>query len=191
METTTTKKPFVLFADDDQATLDLFKYYSDERQWDSDFVTTAPQILEKVNYFCAHVGHCYDLIVADVNYFNVGEKKPRITGITAAWEIRKSYPNIPIVFVSGFTNALLREQAREVGGEIVLKPLDYEALFDHLQKLIHWASSSCGECEDERRQRSINNTTNLRRKTDRILEMPEGIQSAILEVRALKQGGLR
>ncbi len=180
--------PYILFADDSADTLDLLKYHCEYRGWKGDYVSTAREIITKVNENSINDRLCYDVIVADINYFNTEENLPKLTGITAAIEIRKVYENIPIVFISAFAGYLIKEQIKEVNAILVPKPFDAESLFVKLYQLVRWsryARTLVFEGEDKR-VNSINRSRHQRRITDRKLTIPSTIDSVLTEVRAQK-----
>lgn len=180
--------PYILFADDEDSTLEIFKFYIDLYKWRADYVKTARAIITKVNDNCGNGEPCYDAIVADINYFNQEEGLPRLTGITAAAEIRKAHLNIPIVFVSAFSGYLIKEQVREVNAEIMPKPVNPQDLFDRLAQLIKWnrIATNSEYFGNNKRINAINRTSNNRRMSDKGVTIPDVIENALSEAREYK-----
>lgn len=140
--------PFVLFADDDPEVLSMIQTYLQYRNWKTDYAKNAIEIIELVNKNCEEEGQKpYDVIVADINYFNKEDiYGPRLSGITAAREIRKVHQDVPIVFLTGYDNALIRGEVRRIGAKIVMKPvLDYEHFFDWIEDLALWHQHNHGK----------------------------------------------
>lgn len=133
--------PFILFADDDIDTLEILKYHVDVRGWDADYARSAMEIIDQVNKNCCIEGQgCYDVIVADINYLNRNDiYGPRLSGITAAREIRKVHEDVPIIFLTGYDNALIRGEVRRINAFITTKPvLDYDKFFLWIGQLAQW-----------------------------------------------------
>lgn len=126
----------VLIADDDTAALDVMSFMAASKGWTFTCVTSAHAMIEAVNENCTDANsRCFDCIIADVNY--AGETdEAALTGIGAAKQIRKLRPNVPIIFISGWVNSLIREEARRVRAELVQKPNDPDVLFDIATDLI-------------------------------------------------------
>lgn len=140
-------RPFVLFADDDPDTLGFLKYAAERRGWCADTAKSAREILDKVNKHCSEGGSCYDAIVADVHYFDsptedVGQY--RMTGITAAGQIKEKYKDLPIIFISAFGSTLMRDEARSVSDDFFDKPFDTDALLDRVEQLIEFTTRALG-----------------------------------------------
>lgn len=162
---------YILFADDDADQLGLMKAWATSISWAGEYVSSADAIIEAVNRNCGEAGsqhRCYDAIVADVNYYKGTLGGPSKTGITAVRDIRKAGHDIPIVFVSGHVNSVIREEARRINAEIYRKPVELDELFLRLANLIYWhrLSKSEGHEGNDRRRNSVNLSDNKRRATD-------------------------
>lgn len=170
----------ILFADESPEVLSIFKHLIHRLGWKGTYVHSAVDVIGAVNtMFSNH--ERLDAVVADINYFT----GPRLTGITAAREIRKAMPNVPIVFISAYVTSILKEEVRRVNAEIYQKPFDPEQLFIRLSQLIYWnrlAYTSDYKGQD-RRKNSLNRTSNARRATDKILSTPERIRQTLMELR--------
>lgn len=170
----------VLFAEDSLETINIFKLVVDRLGWDSRYVGNAVEMIEAVNCILTE-NLTLDAVVADISFLS----GPKLTGITAAREIRKALPNVPIIFISAYVTSIIREEVRRIGAEIIQKPFDVEVLFIRLSQLIYWnrlvlASEFDGP---ERRRNSVNRTENLRRATDYILSTPYRIAQTLRDIR--------
>lgn len=181
-------RPHVLFADDDQATLDVYRAYTKALGWTGEFVATAREIIAEVNRTCGDGGHCFDALVCDVNFFDELGGGPRITGVAAVREIRQKYPDLPVIFVSGYSSYLVRDAVRLVSADFYQKPVDFETLFGRIAYLIRWNRivKPPDWSGDERRKRSMNTTEFRRRRSDAPIEVPPALETLINEVREAK-----
>jgi CheY-like chemotaxis protein len=91
------------------------------RGWRCETAHRARQVLDKINHRCEGGQKCYDAIVTDVNFMDkaTGElyDGPRVTGVHVVKQIREKYPNVPVVYYTGYDTQLVRQQARAAGGE--------------------------------------------------------------------------
>jgi DNA-binding response OmpR family regulator len=180
--------PHLLFADDDPATLGIYKYYCDRMSWTGEFVTTAREIISAVNMNCSNGGRCFDALIADVNFFDEKPGGPRVSGVAAARSIREQYPQLPIVFVTAFNSYLIKDAAAAVHAEIYSKPIDFERLFARIAHLVRMHRVALAPAPgDERRSKSINTSGNFRRTTDKPIELPTVLTNAMSEVRAINE----
>lgn len=154
----------VLFADDNEDVIEIFKIYCDRYGWAGTYVSNVEDLITEVNT------NNYDAIVSDVLY---GEG---VTGITAIKSIRKVKPNIPIIFISSYTNNLLREEIRRADATFIHKP-DYEQLFVTLAERIAWCTLSSRDkgsyTGPERRVQSFSMGYEHRRRSTDKVELPE------------------
>jgi DNA-binding response OmpR family regulator len=175
-------RPFVLFADDDPLVLKALVRGAEKRGICADTATTAREILHKVNKHCGEWGNCYDMVVADVNYMDAQGKRSLLTGITAGDQIRRSYPDLPILYVTGFASSMVRQQIRKQGADVVEKPFEIEALLDRVMMTLAVAGSDYQG--PERRNKSINQSGHTRRRTDRPLEVPKVVEKSLADAHA-------
>ncbi len=74
--------------------------------------------------------HSFDLVLADV-------RLPGMTGFEMARKLRKRFPDLPLIMMSGMQDERNRKQAQEVGAEAFLaKPLDMPALIELVQRVL-------------------------------------------------------
>lgn len=174
---------YILVADDDQAILDLMVYFAKERGWCVDTATSVREIIEKVNCKCNDGGSCYSAIVTDLHYFSKHDKLdfPRLTGVSAARSIREIYKDLPIIFVTGYSNPVSDQEVLKYSNEIMQKPVDFDILFERIDYYIHWYGEKYKG--KERRTRSFNLSQNHRRSTDKFVKLDVAVTNAINEVR--------
>lgn len=170
----------VLFANESQETLEVFRGVVDHLGWTGRYVHDAEQLMSCVNVYLAE-DLPLDAVVADISYLT----GPSVTGITAAREIRKAMPNVPIVFISAYVTSIIREEVRRVGAEIMQSPFDPEALFIRLSQLIHWNQLASQKLYDgnDRRRNSVNRSGSFNRATDYILSTPDRIKQTLEELK--------
>jgi DNA-binding response OmpR family regulator len=134
---TQTQSINVLVADDDKDSLELVKTVLDLAGWKGTYVTSATQIVDAMNTNCVSNCQCpYDAIISDISFDN-DTITPRITGITAAREIRKVHSSIPILFVTAYNNSVIREEIRRVGAELLQKPFDIDMLVPIVRAIVN------------------------------------------------------
>jgi CheY-like chemotaxis protein len=74
--------------------------------------------------------HAFDLVISDV-------RLPGMTGFEMARKLRKRYPDLPLIMMSGMQDERNRKQAQELGAEAFLaKPLDMPLLVELVQKVL-------------------------------------------------------
>lgn len=186
-----TRGPVVVFADDHVDTLEMLRVMALSRGIRPVLARTPREILARVNELC-EAGECPDAIVADVNYFTsepLAQHIPRLTGLTAGREIRKKFPDIPIIYVTAYASARVKIQAREQAADVVEKGpgFDLEALFDRIEYMVHEQAQYPYEGPERRRgQRPAHPG---RRRSDFVpLTVPEVVEAAIESARAKKAG---
>lgn len=186
-----TRGPVVVFADDHVDTLEMLEQMAHLRGIRPVLARTPREILARVNELC-EAGECPDAIVADVNYFSAepaAQHTPRLTGLTAGREIRKVFPDIPIIYVTAFASARVKMTAREQAAEVVEKGpgFDLDALFDRIQYMV--AEQAQYPYEGPERRREQRPSPHARRRTDFVpLAVPEVVEQAVRSARAKKAG---
>lgn len=183
--------PHLLFADDDQSTLDIYAAYIRTMDWTADYVKTARELINQVNINCVEGRRCFDALICDVNFFDEHpDTGPRITGVTAAKVIRESHPDLPVVFVTAYSNYLVRDAVENVGrAELFQKPVDFEQLFARIAYLIHWNRTALPPAypDDRRIHGRFNKSGQYRRRIDVALQVPPVLEDLITEVRESKR----
>ncbi len=168
------KRPYsVIFADDDPDTLAMLRAMGRQQGWDVETATTAEELLAKVKARCLSRLHCFDIVVTDVTFFSEGE--PGVSGIAAGRELERAFPNLPILFLTGYGGLLTRENINSIKtADYLLKPVDLNELIARIEYLIHFTRS--GYEGPDRRRTSINRTSNRRRAIDKDLGVPRVLQ---------------
>jgi DNA-binding response OmpR family regulator len=178
----------ILYADDDPGVLSDLAYMTEKFGWIGDQARSATEVVKKVNEHCTEGTDCYDAIITAISFFAGTDHA--LTGVTAAKLIRKAQADIPIIFLSTHSNTILREEVRRVEAEIVTKPIDFEALFHKVERLISWhrATKQSSYEGTERRVLSINTSPNFRRSTDIELTVPPRLKQILQEVNTNERG---
>lgn len=172
-------KPFILFADDNRDIIDMLGAMAEARGYRYQTASSAEGMLEQINLHCSTMHSCFDIVVGDLCYQKPGAV---LDGLTALREIRKRFPDLPFIFLSGMMEALTETEAKRLGAYVQKKPIDLEEFFDRLDAILSMTRGTYrGE---ERRRRSINLTTNNRRCDDpRYLEDVQlGVPPVLAEV---------
>jgi CheY-like chemotaxis protein len=176
--------PLVIFADDDPDILEMLAFAAKTREWEVVTCKTGRELLAKVNTLCCQ-GCCPDMIVADVHYFD-HTPGPKMTGISAGREIRKKFPDIPMLFLTAYVTTLLRHKAHALNAEMESKPItDLSGFLDRIELMMQLSGGTYYN-GPERRMQSINYTKHQRRRTDIQLKVPDVIAAAMSAAR--KQG---
>lgn len=178
------RKPYILFADDDNNILDAFREYCRAFDWIGDFVNSAEQIVLSVNQNCHIGGRSYDAIVCDINHYR-RDDGPTISNVAAVRTIRENYPEIPVVFVSSHSSYWIKDEIKKIGGELFAKPIDFEHLFERIAFLVkwHWQTQTPPDVPTDRRRSAINHSGHSRRKTDAAVEIPTVLKNTVQEMR--------
>lgn len=163
----------VLFADKSQNMLKEFANAAEQAGWVGDYVSSVSGIIDKVNCDCPN----YDAIISGFNFIQDGE---RLTAITAARQIRKIQPSVPILFVTSYINSMTREEARRVSADLIEKPVNIPFLIERTNELVSWYRDTILPYKGlDRRKRSLNLTTNSRRSTDVRISVPDVLSHAV------------
>lgn len=165
------RRPYtVIFADDDPDTLQFLKVLASHEGWQVETATSAEELLEKVKSRCEGSERCFDIVVTDVSFFSGGQ--PGVSGIAAGRQLERAYPNLPILFLTGYNGLLTRENVREIASADYLeKPVDPRDLIMRIEHLIQFTRADYDG--PERRRTSVNRTAFARRSTDKNLGVPK------------------
>lgn len=173
------RPPLVLLADDDPDTLAMLAAAASLRGWEYETAQTPDEVMARVEAHCGDNGperRCFDAMILDVTY-----KGTALTGIGAVRAIRRRYPDIPVIFATGYDNRMTRNEALAVGQEVVVKPFTPDYVLDRAALWINWAPRPYEG--PERRVRSINRSYHHRRSTDRPIELAPNLRQALQEVK--------
>jgi len=111
--------------EDDTVFMALMHSFFEKRGWVCDDYTDVEAVLDEVGKTV------YDLYIIDINL-------PESDGIALLKELRKSYPNVPVIMVSGYTDIETIMNAYDVGcDEYLKKPFDLRELEVKVAKLMN------------------------------------------------------
>ena len=72
----------------------------------------------------------FDLMIADMTM-------PNMTGIELTTEIMQIRPRMPVILCSGFSEAMMREQAKAIGvKEFIMKPILFEQIAPAIRRAL-------------------------------------------------------
>lgn len=172
----------VIFADDEPDTLHLLETIGRLRGWDVDSARSAEELLAKVEdaFKVVRVGvqpRGFDIVVTDVSFF--GGASPGISGITAGRQLERAFPNLPILFLTGYNGLLTRENIKAIStADYLEKPVDSSCLVQRIEYLIGFTSAG-RYGGPERRRTSINRTHYMRRVSDKRVGVPRVLKLVI------------
>lgn len=190
------RPPHILVADDDEDTLALFEIYARMRQWQITTAASARELIEKVNTHCSEDGSCYDIIIADINYKNKRpDAGPRITGITAIARVREKWPNVSVMFYTGYLNRLVKDEIEALPGspdattDIIEKAKDensdINAVLDRAARIVEFTKLIPFYQGHERRHSTGESYSgSLRRAGDHQITIPHTVEEALTEAKA-------
>lgn len=170
----------VLFAEDAEGTIAIFKEVVKRLGWQGLYAANAVEMMSVVNNLISNKLPLNG-VVADINFIS----GPKLTGITAVREIRKVFPDVPVIFISSYVTSIIREEVRRVNAEIIEKPFNVDTLFLRLSQLIHWSDKvALGDYTGkERRATSLNRTQFSRRASDYVLATPDRIAKTLKDIK--------
>lgn len=173
-------RPRVLFADDNRDILQALVLTALAEGWYADGADTAEGVLELVNRNCRPLLGCYDLIVTDVSFSHHGVLG--MTGISAARSIREKYPDLPILFLTGYDGPMTRENVKDIpNADVQQKGIPMGELMRRIRRVIRW--KAVRYTGPERRRTSVNRTHHRRRSTDEPVVASEVLKSLIASIR--------
>ena len=177
-------KPFILFADDEPATLEAYGAFVDDFDWRAEFVADADELVRRVMTNQTAGKQPFDAIVCDI-----GTPTGTPSNVAAVRALRAAFPDLPVVFVTSYSGYWIKDEIRNVRAELFTKPADLELLFERLSYLVKWHRSTMPPPElVERRRKAVNETDYRRRRTDREIEIPLSVRAAAADVRELRPG---
>lgn len=169
--------PLIVYAEDDETTRELVRVVFEREGYRVETVETAEALIDAVNRLC-DAGECPDLILSDVNFFRAAPRSEvKLTGIGAASKIHARFPNLPILFLTGYSDRATRQNAREASNsDLIPKPFVARELVERVQVALSLQTPAYDG--EERRWRSVNRSGLCRRKTDRRVEIPVVVAEA-------------
>jgi PAS domain S-box-containing protein len=116
----------ILFVDDEEWLVDMWKEILESLGYCTTVATRPLKALEMVK----ENPQQFDLVIAD-------QTMPHLTGLELAEELKKLRPDLPIILVTGFNEAVTPERAAYAGiREYVMKPLSISELTNALRRIL-------------------------------------------------------
>jgi len=118
------EKAKILIAEDEKAQRDLLEGFLKKEGFSVDAVTNGREVLQKLE------GNFYDIALLDY-------KMPEINGLQTLCEIRKLYPDLPVVMMTAYGTVETAVASMKEGAlDYLTKPIDLDELLLILQKVI-------------------------------------------------------
>jgi two-component system chemotaxis response regulator CheY len=170
--------PLIVYADDDAETRELVRVIFEQAGFRVELAESGEGLIDTVNRLCES-DDCPDAIVSDVNFFKAAPRSGvKLTGIGAAFQINLKFPNLPILFLTGYADRGTRANARAASNsEVLSKPFVPAELVGRVRDALRFRVKAWQGVE--RRRNSINSTGNARRRTDRRIELPRVVSEAM------------
>lgn len=160
----------VIFADDDPDLLRLYDRVARIEGWDVETASTAEELLDKVRARYDQTGPFFDIVITDVSFF--GGANPGVSGIAAGRQLERAFPNLPILFLTGYGGLLTRENISDIStADYLEKPVDVPSLVRRIRHLIQFTRSRYDG--PDRRRESCNLSATARRSSDKPLGVPK------------------
>jgi CheY-like chemotaxis protein len=170
--------PLIVYADDDEETRELVRVIFERAGFRVESAESAEGLIDTVNRLC-EADDCPAVIVSDVNFFKAAPRSEvKLTGIGAAFQIHLKFPNLPILFLTGYADRGTRANARAASNsEVLSKPFVPAELVGRVRDALRFRVSKWEGVE--RRRNSINSTPHARRISDRRIELPRVVAEAM------------
>lgn len=140
--------PYILFADDNADQREMFKFALEAQGYKVDLASTAEDMLKMIRDHCAGEGRCYDIIVSDIRFDGTG-----LDGISALRQIKKAFPNLPVIMLSGLLEPLTKSEAERLGAQTEKKPVELDQFVRRIEHTLSLTQK--GYIGSDRRRRSI------------------------------------
>lgn len=112
----------ILVLDDEANYVQMLYDLLDQRGFDAEMMTNPIVALERIHE------EEFDLVIADY-------KMPEMNGVEFLKEVRKSYPKLPVIMISGFMNAPELLKVANIGVTLVLKkPFDLADFLENVRR---------------------------------------------------------
>lgn len=179
--------PLIVYADDDGETRELVRVTLAREGFRVELAESGEGLIDTVNRLCEE-GDCPDAIVSDVNFFKAAPRSQvKLTGIGAAFQIHLKFPNLPILFLTGYADRATINNARAASNsEVIEKPFVPAELVGRVRDALRFRVASWEGTE--RRRNSINSTPHHRRHTDRRIELPRVVSDALSAAGGSEEG---
>ncbi|MBN2545484.1 MAG: response regulator [Spirochaetes bacterium] len=115
----------ILVIDDDQLILKSIKKQLKDENFDVDFIDDPLEGMKMID------NKKYDLILSDI------KMKP-ILGIEVLEKVKKRYPHLPIIIITGYVDDKLMKKAKELGcNDYLIKPIRKNDLINSLNNILN------------------------------------------------------
>ena len=118
------KKPNILIVDDNKAFLELFTALPEAENFHVTPTTSAKRAIQILN------DKPVDLIISDL-------QMPEMSGIELFAAVQDLYPDIPVIFITGYASPDAQVQAEGLGAKnYMFKPFDMDALLQAIREAL-------------------------------------------------------
>ena len=115
-------KPSILVVDDELLIRDLLYDFFVDQGWDITVAENGQKAIEKLNQ------RNFDLLLTDI-------KMPQVDGMQLADHVKKEFPELPIVFMTGFPSVETAVTAlRSKVADYIVKPFNINQLYKTIKK---------------------------------------------------------
>jgi CheY-like chemotaxis protein len=101
--------------------------------------------LSRIGYEVVTAKCAEEALARDNRYINAvitDIMMPGMNGVALAENLRKLYPELPIIFITGYLDENIQEHTKCTSRTVLLtKPLYFESIAQSLQYLLHWGTS--------------------------------------------------
>ncbi len=116
----------ILFIDDDKEIAILVKEMMERLGYSVTIETESPKALENFR----NNPNAFDIVIAD-------QIMPTLTGTQLGVEIKKIRPELPVILITGYSEAITTDEAKDLGiREYVLKPIVASELSEVIQRAV-------------------------------------------------------
>lgn len=123
----------ILFADSDEEMLRQYRLCVERvGGWTGTYLKHSSDLLDALNGANLRI----DAVVTDV-HFASEQDQFTITGLTVARELLKQSPETVVLFVTEYSNSIVREEARRIGAELLEKPITADEVLAHLASALY------------------------------------------------------
>jgi DNA-binding response OmpR family regulator len=171
--------PYVLFADDSPDMRELVQAALKTRSYCVDTAESAEEMLQMISKKCAGEGRCYDIVITDLRF------RTGVDGLSALREIRKAFPNLPVIVLSGLLEPLTEGEAKRLGAGTIEKPIQVDAFMERIEHTLSLTQKHYIGPERRRRSFPPQECGSRRRASDTgELKIPEVLKEAHREATA-------
>lgn len=122
-----TGKEHILLVDDEESIvytgrLMLERYFNYK-------ITALTSSVEALEVFRAEPDK-FDVVITDMIM-------PKMTGDTLAREVKAIRPDTPVILCTGYSQCIIEDRAKEIGGAFLMKPFDLYEMAKAIRKVLH------------------------------------------------------